>query len=49
MTCLFETLSGNATAHRAAMSKAGLDEGLLQFSLSNLLYMKNPYSYKKCQ
>jgi hypothetical protein len=28
---------------------AGLDEGLLQFSLSNLLYMENPYSYKKFQ
>jgi hypothetical protein len=30
-------------------SKAGLDEGLLQFSLSNLLYMENLYSYKKFQ
>ena len=28
---------------------AGLDEGLLQFSLSYLLYMVNPYIYKKCQ
>jgi hypothetical protein len=28
---------------------AGLDEGLLSLSLSNLLYMENPYSYKKCQ
>ena len=30
---------------------AGLDEGLLQFSLSNthILYMENPHSYKKCQ
>jgi hypothetical protein len=28
---------------------AGLDEGLLQFSLSNLLYMENLYSYKKCR
>ena len=28
---------------------AGLDEGLLSLSLSNLLYMDNPYSYKKCQ
>jgi hypothetical protein len=28
---------------------AGLDEGLLPFSLPNLLYMENPYSYKKCQ
>jgi arylsulfatase A-like enzyme len=31
------------------LGPAGLDEGLLQFSLSNLLYMENPYSYKKCQ
>jgi hypothetical protein len=30
-------------------SPAGLDEGLLPFSLSNLLYTENPYSYKKCQ
>jgi CRP-like cAMP-binding protein len=28
---------------------AGLDEGLLSLSLSNLLSMDNPYSYKKCQ
>jgi hypothetical protein len=28
---------------------AGLDEGLLSLSLSNLLYMENPYSYKKFQ
>jgi hypothetical protein len=28
---------------------AGLDEGLLSLSLSNLLYMENPYSNKKCQ
>jgi hypothetical protein len=28
---------------------AGLDEGLLSLSLSNLLYMDNPYSYKKFQ
>ena len=28
---------------------AGLDEGLLSLSLSNLLYMENPYSYNKCQ
>ena len=28
---------------------AGLDEGLLSLSLSNLLYMENPYGYKKCQ
>jgi hypothetical protein len=29
--------------------EAGLDEGLLPLSPSNLLYMENPYSYKKCQ
>jgi hypothetical protein len=28
---------------------AGLDEGLLSLSLSNLLQMDNPYKYKKCQ
>ena len=28
---------------------ASLDEGFLSLSLSNLLYMDNPYSYKKCQ
>ena len=28
---------------------ASLDEGLLSLSLSNLLYMENPYSYQKCQ
>jgi hypothetical protein len=28
---------------------AGLDKGLLSLSLSNLLYMENPYSYKKFQ
>ena len=33
------------TAHVAA----GLDEGLLSLTLSNLLYMENPYGYKKCQ
>ena len=41
------------TIHRAKKfwgPTAGLDEGLLQFSLSNLLYMENPYIYKKkCQ
>ena len=30
-----------------ALLVAGLDEGLSSFSLSNLLYMENPYSYKK--
>jgi hypothetical protein len=29
--------------------KAGFDEGLLSFSLSNLLYIENPDIYKKCQ
>ena len=28
---------------------AGLDEGLLSLSFSNVLYTENPYSYKKCQ
>ena len=28
---------------------AGLDEGLLSLSLSTLLYVENPYSYKKFQ
>ena len=31
------------------MMKAGLDEALLSLNLSNLLYMENPYSYKKYQ
>ena len=26
---------------------ASLDEGLLSLSLSNILYIENPYSYKK--
>jgi hypothetical protein len=33
----------------AAACEAGLDEGLLPLSPSNLLYMANPHSYKKCQ
>ena len=28
---------------------AGLDEGFLSLSLHILVYMENPYSYKKCQ
>ena len=32
-----------------AAAAAGLDEGLLSLSLSNLLYMENPYNYKKFQ
>jgi hypothetical protein len=28
---------------------AGLDEGLLPLTLSDLLYMENPYSYQKCR
>ena len=31
------------------MLAAGLDEGLLSLRLSNLLYVENFYSYKKCQ
>ena len=39
-----------AVNHKAIPnSQAGLDEGLLSLSLSNLLYMENPYSYKKFQ
>ena len=33
----------------ASFEAASSDEGLLPFPLSNLLYMENPYSYKKCQ
>jgi hypothetical protein len=33
----------------AAARAAGLDEGLLSFSLSILLCMVNPYRYQKCQ
>ena len=33
----------------AEEAAAGLDEGLLSFSRSDLLYMENPYSYKKFQ
>jgi hypothetical protein len=35
--------------HEEDCIEAGLDEGFLSFSLSNLVYMENPYSYKKCQ
>ena len=38
-----------ARAAAGCAATAGLDEGLLQFSLSGLLHMENPYSYKKCQ
>ena len=31
------------------LARAGLDEGLLPLSPSNLLYIENPYSYKKFQ
>jgi regulator of sirC expression with transglutaminase-like and TPR domain len=31
------------------LEQAGLDEGILPLSPSNLLYMENPYSYKKFQ
>ena len=34
---------------KALSTPAGLDEGRLSLSLSNLLYMENPYSYKKYQ
>jgi hypothetical protein len=42
-------VAGRTDCGDAAGVAAGLDEGLLSFSLSNLLYMDNPYSYKKCQ
>ena len=42
--------SGDALQRRAeSLDAAGLDEGLLSLSLSNLLYMENPHSHKKCQ
>jgi hypothetical protein len=31
------------------LAAAGLDEGLLSLSLHILVYMENPYSYKKFQ
>jgi hypothetical protein len=44
------TLSNRPQARKKLLAeRAGLDEGLLQFSLSNLLYMENPYMYKKFQ
>jgi hypothetical protein len=39
-----DTATKNATTEAA-----GLDEGLLSFALSNLLYIENPYSHKKCR
>ena len=45
----FVYYAGHFVQSRAPATSAGLDEGLLQFSLSNLLYMENPYSYKKYQ
>ena len=39
----------NDLSARGHTLKAGLDEGLLSFSFSNLLYMENPYSYNTCQ
>jgi hypothetical protein len=36
-------------AAEAGVDPAGLDEGLLSLPLSNLLYMENPYSFKKYQ
>jgi hypothetical protein len=37
------------SARGGARRAAGLDEGLLSLTLSNLLYMENPYSHKKCR
>jgi hypothetical protein len=39
---------GRVPAEAFRALPAGLDEGLLSLSLSNLVYMENPYSYKKC-
>ena len=30
-------------------AQAGLDEGIPALSLSNLVYMDNPYMYQECQ
>ena len=38
-----------AAAGGRGLARRGLDEGLLSLNLSNLLYMENPYSYKKWQ
>ena len=43
------TLFGRQRKLRASLSVAGLDEDVLSLSLSNLLYMKNSYNYKKFQ
>jgi hypothetical protein len=52
LLCLFDVVLAPA-AHTALLAPFGtaarLDEGLLSFSLSILLYMVNPHSYKKCQ
>ena len=44
-----ERLLDAARTLQAFPAMAGLDEGLLSFSLSNLLYIVNLHSYKKCQ
>jgi hypothetical protein len=41
--------AADALVALASRGGAGLDEGLLSFALSNLLYMVNPYSYNKYQ
>ena len=43
--CSASTRSASSAPSRSAT----LDEGLLSLYLSNLLYMENTYSYKKCQ
>ena len=49
--CLADSLAFSSLCPngRRPYHGAGLDEGLLQFSLSNLLYTDNPYGYKECQ
>jgi hypothetical protein len=43
------TCQSNASWNNFTDPEAGVDEGLPSLSLSNLLYMENPYSYRKCQ
>ena len=39
--------AGSALRGCVFEAAAGLDEGLLPLTLSNLLYMENPYRYQK--
>ena len=42
-------VAGKRGSPEIPLGTAGLDEGLLSSTLSNLVYRENPYSYKKCQ